>query len=109
MSHLAYSFKILLLAFPLAFVSMAFGQIALYIKKQTWTEHYKSSSRFIITNRFRMIDFLMDLIVGIFMYSEIFLRIHYEKSFVRNTLFMSLLIVFIIEKLFRIHLCGKIF
>ncbi len=108
MTNLPYILKIILLAFPLLFISKAFGQIGQYVKDQTWTNHYQASSIMIITNRFRAIDFCTDLVISFFIYGEIFSRIHYGEPFVSNALFGLLLITFVLEKVLRFHLCGKI-
>jgi len=108
MTNLPYVLRIILLAFPLVFISKAFGQIGQYVKDQSWTNHYKTSLKMIITDRFRAIDFCTDLIISFLIYGEIFSRIHYEEPFVSNVLFGLLLIIFVFEKVLRTHLYGKI-
>ncbi len=98
----------MLLAFPLIFISKAFVQIGQYVKNQRWTNHYEMSAIMNTTNRFRAIDFSTDLVIGFFIYSEIFSRAHYGEPFISNIVFVLLLITFISEKVLRFYLCRKI-
>ncbi len=75
MINLPQILKIMLLAFPLVFISKAFVQIGQYVKNQRWTNHYEMSAIMNTTNRFRAIDFSTDLVIVFLFIVKYFLEL----------------------------------
>ena len=96
---------ILVLAVPSHYLNTGVGQLFRFIKDSQWNDHYRcNTSKFKVTNRFRVLDLLTDLVLGFLLFCEILTRAKLSEPFIGDYVLAIGVPLLVLEKWLRANI-----